>query len=118
MRELKDEWVKPFDNEQKLSLRKIGNVEFGYIENKDDHCYKHKIDYNNECHKLPSKKIIWLGCPICYSDDQKVARRRHFIMFMKDAGMRHNDDKDEWFKPELPGEKKEEYIPFAKRRVV
>ncbi len=83
-----------------------------------DFCQRHQLKFDNECHKLPSGNLKWIGCPVCYKEDQKVAHRRDFIMFMKDSGMRHNDDKDEWFKPELPGEKKEEYTPIAKRRIV
>jgi hypothetical protein len=67
------EWVKPFDNEQKPLLRKIGNIEFGFIESKDDHCYVHKMDYINELHKLPSGEK-WYGCPKCKEDINKLAR--------------------------------------------
>lgn len=67
MRELK-EWVKPF--EAKESIKKIGNIDFGFIEEKDDYCYRHKMDYLNECHKMPSGEIRWYGCPKC-SDEQK-----------------------------------------------
>jgi len=64
------EWVKPF--ETKESIRKIGNIEFGFIESKDAHCYVHKTDYINELHKLPSGDR-WYGCPKCKEDKDKLA---------------------------------------------
>jgi hypothetical protein len=67
MRELKDGWVKPF-NEQKQSLKIIGKCEVGFIEQKDKHCYKHKLDYISECFKLPSGKLNWSDCPVCKSE--------------------------------------------------
>ena len=68
MKELK-EWVKPF--ETKESIKKIGNIGFGFIESKDDFCRIHKIDYENECHQMPSGKITWYGCPKCGDEERK-----------------------------------------------
>lgn len=78
MKELKDGWVKPFENNDSTnkSIRKFGKIEYGFIERKDAYCYKHKIDYSNECHLLPSGKIIWYGCPMCRDDDDLTLRRR------------------------------------------
>ncbi len=69
------EWVKPF--ETKESVRKIANIEFGFIESKDDYCHVHKTDYTNECHLLPSGKITWYGCPTCQDERNKQIIRVH-----------------------------------------
>jgi len=72
MRELK-EWIKP---EFKKSLTKIGNIEFGLLDEKEDYCYVHKSNYINELHKLFSGEK-WLGCPKCREEMQdKIDQQR------------------------------------------
>jgi hypothetical protein len=72
MKELKDGWVKPFETKESIGkLTRVGNVEFGLIEEKDAYCHTHKMDYVNECHKSISGNIIWKGCPQCQSEQEE-----------------------------------------------
>jgi hypothetical protein len=49
MKELKDGWVKPFETKESIGkLTRVGNVEFGLIEEKDAYCHTHKMDYVND----------------------------------------------------------------------
>lgn len=43
----------------------LGKDQVGIVDRKDEHCYKHKIDFENECHKTFTGKTIWIGCPQC-----------------------------------------------------
>ena len=56
--------------------------EYGLIEQKDDHCYTHKSDYINECHRSISGNIIWVGCPKCKEEMQilkdKAAQQKDY----------------------------------------
>lgn len=65
----------PFHNiniETKLKLRnaygKREEVQFKYpciIETKKDFCVIHNKIFDNQCHRLPSLKFHWEGCPRC-----------------------------------------------------
>jgi hypothetical protein len=74
----------------------------------DDFCQRHQRYFDNELHRFPSGAIKWLGCPICQVNDKKFKDKRDFVMAMKDAGMRWNEDTKEFFKPIEPGGEKSE----------
>lgn len=53
-----------------LKLEKISFSNFGQIidRKEDDFCRKHQINFENECHLLPSGKSHWIGCPKCKAE--------------------------------------------------
>lgn len=85
----------------------------------DDFCQRHQRTFDNEQHQLPSGKTLWLGCPICQRNNTNFRHQQDFVMSMKDAGMRWNEETREFFKPSLPGEEVSEspkYKPAGYRR--
>ena len=69
----------------------------------DDFCQRHQRTLDNEHHRLPSGKTIWLGCPVCQRNNTAFRQKKDFIIAMKDAGMMWNEEKDEFFMPGEPG---------------
>lgn len=65
----------------------------------DDFCQRHKINFDNECHKLPSGTIKWMGCPSCAVIDNNRLKRANYEYMMRQDGMRINSETKEWYKP-------------------
>lgn len=49
------------------SLTKLGKIEYGLIDEKEEYCYTHKSNYINEFHKTFNGEK-WLECPKCRED--------------------------------------------------
>ncbi len=44
------------------------------IQTKESFCQMHQIKFNDICHRLPSMKARWIGCPICFDKNDKKER--------------------------------------------
>lgn len=63
----------------------------------DDFCQQHQLKFNNECHKLPSGRIMWIGCPKCKLIKDNKLRVVETQQMLKDSGLRLREGK--WERP-------------------
>lgn len=96
MREIK-EWVKP---SQEKSLKNIAGIQFGVIEQKDDHCYKHRIDFVNNYERFPSGKTQWTGCNNCKHEAYEAHLEKiRFKEHKENIITKHQEQQKEVFTP-------------------